>query len=289
MIAKRILENIKSNKILIIGESIKDVFIPVEYQGNSMKSFCSVVREISSVESSIQSGGAAVIQRHLQDFVEVVDIITNDLDDIVKSRYYDIKSKVNHFEINKFNLKKTLSSFKINYSNYDLIIIADFGHGFVDKLDQSENMCFMAQTNSHNFGYNRISKWKEINKKYVCIDHRESKLQLNDNSNNNFKIQDLYKYEMNTQKVVMTNGKKGGIFFDGDNIINYKSFTQSNFIDSIGAGDTFYAFSSLFLNNNLGDIKEKLDLASLFASLTTEWRGNEYSITKSLLKKKNVI
>ena len=288
MNVKKYLDQISNLNVLIIGETITDTFIPVRYQGNSMKSFCSVVNQEVGLPIHNQIGGAGVVLRHLKDFVKNIDIITNESSEICKIRYFDKSTNVNHFEINKFNLSKNLSDFNISYNNYDLIIVADFGHGFVDDLEFKENMCFMTQTNSHNFGFNRISKWKSIKKKYVCIDNREARLQLNQRNNNKINIKDLFDYELNTDSVVMTNGKSGGTYYNGIDTVKYRSYSQKTFVDSIGAGDTFFAFSSVLLHSN-NDMAIKLDISSLFASLTTQWRGNQNAISKSILKKYNVI
>jgi bifunctional ADP-heptose synthase (sugar kinase/adenylyltransferase) len=42
----QILDQIKTNKVLIIGESILDKFIYCKFQGNSIKSFCPVVKVV---------------------------------------------------------------------------------------------------------------------------------------------------------------------------------------------------------------------------------------------------
>ena len=38
----------------------------------------------------------------------------------------------------------------------------------------------MCQTNSNNFGFNRLSKWKSYKKQSVCLDLREASLQINE-------------------------------------------------------------------------------------------------------------
>ena len=101
-------------------------------------------------------------------------------------------------------------------------------------------------------------------------------------------IKDLFDYELNTDSVVMTNGKSGGTYYNGIDTVKYRSYSQKTFVDSIGAGDTFFAFSSVLLHSN-NDMAIKLDISSLFASLTTQWRGNQNAISKSILKKYNVI
>ena len=284
----KIFDHLKNLNVLIIGETITDSFYEVEYQGNSMKSFCSVVRILNSKEPQIQRGGAMAIYRHLEDFVKNIDIITNSPEEIEKIRYVDAKSGISHIELNKFNLTTTLNDYNMKFSDYDFILVADFGHGFIDLIEQTENMCFMVQTNSNNYGFNRVSKWKHLTKRYACIDEREARLQLNLKELNNNSVEDLYNYELDSKYAVITQGKNGGVYYNGNQKVFYKSYVQDNFIDSIGAGDTFFAFSSLLLGENEKD-NSILNFCSLLASFTTQWRGNEKHINKNLLKQKHVI
>ena len=53
MNVKKYLDQISNLNVLIIGETITDTFIPVRYQGNSMKSFCSVFKVILQLIRSV--------------------------------------------------------------------------------------------------------------------------------------------------------------------------------------------------------------------------------------------
>jgi fructose-1-phosphate kinase PfkB-like protein len=138
----------------------------------------------------------------------------------------------------------------------------------------------MAQTNSNNFGYNRISKWKDKNKKSICIDAREASLQINRKTNfsKETDLYELYNYELYCEKLFVTLGKEGAMSFDGNEIIRHSSYL-TQIVDTIGAGDAFFAFSSLIAQLN----SDYLFIPSLAASLSTTWLCNEKSITKQTL------
>ena len=57
---------------------------------------------------------------------------------------------------------------------------------------------------------------------------------------------------------------------------------ESEIVDTIGAGDTFYAFVAL--SSKISENNIILDVPSLAASLSTTWLCNEKSITKKSLR-----
>ena len=274
-----IFEEIKNLRVLVVGETIVDEFIDVSYEGQSMKSFCPVFKLESG--KTIQQGGAQAIANHLYDFVKEVKVITNTNNEIVKTRYVDVGDKKKHVEINKFEIKN-FTSLKVNTGDYDVVIVADFGHGFCDRLEITDGFHLMCQTNSNNFGFNRISKWKSKRKKTACIDLREASLQINRKIENPTKedILDIYHYELNCENLFVTTGRSGSAFSNGTVVETQASF-KTQVIDTIGAGDTFFAFACIM--SHLNKAEQNLYLPSLAASLSTTWLCNEKSVTKQLL------
>jgi bifunctional ADP-heptose synthase (sugar kinase/adenylyltransferase) len=276
------IEIVKNWNVLVIGETIVDEFIPVVYEGNSMKSNCPVLR--LEGETQIQQGGATAIANHIKDFVANVDIVTNNDRTIVKTRYYDPFDNKKHVEINKFDKKNYGNSSLPDLAQYDVIIMADFGHGFCDSFEVNKPFCLMTQTNSNNFGFNRISKWKNFKKLMSCIDLREASLQMNKRYNqaNEEMLINLFNYELNSNYLFVTTGSKGSYFTDGKNCLNQPVF-KTNIVDTIGAGDTFFAFASLI--SNIQQKERFLFIPGLAASLSTTWMCNEYSINQSNILK----
>ena len=280
------IEKAQNLKVAVIGDTITDEFLYVTYEGQSMKSICPVFRIAD--KKVVQEGGAAAIANHLRDFVQKVDLFSNEADDIVKTRYIDVNDQKKHVEINKFNvINKNL--IKIESQNYDVVIVADFGHGVCDNMIINDGFHLMCQTNSNNFGFNRISKWKKYRKKSICIDLREASLQMNKKATflKKEEVEELYNYELNTETLFVTIGSKGSLTFNGENLERHHSF-KSEIVDTIGAGDTFYAFASLAATIYNNQVDKLLLVPSLAASLSTTWLCNEKSVTKkSLLEHAN--
>jgi bifunctional ADP-heptose synthase (sugar kinase/adenylyltransferase) len=276
---KNFINKVRNLNIAVIGETITDEFVFVSYEGQSMKSICPVFK--LSGQTTKQQGGATAIANHLKDFVKRVDLFSNSQEEIIKTRYIDISDQKKHVEINKFNITNN-DAIQVNTEDYDLVIVADFGHGYVDKLKINDGFYLMCQTNSNNFGYNRISKWKSHKKKGVCIDLREASLQMNKKVDYciDGQVEELYNYEVNADNLFITLGNQGSLHYDGLNVIRHSSY-RSEVVDTIGAGDTFFAF--VCLATHVESNENILSIPSLAASLSTTWLCNEHSVTKQTL------
>ncbi len=274
------IDKVKNLKVLVAGETIIDEFIEVSYEGQSMKSICPVYKLTDS--KTCQIGGAGAIVNHLKEFVGAVDFVTNEDSEIVKTRYVDYDDKKKHIEVNKFDTKN-FKPLNIDSKKYDVVIIADFGHGFCDNTNIDEGFHLMCQTNSNNFGFNRMSKWKHIRKRSVCLDLREASLQMNKKNkyNSSDEVKEIYNYEMNAEYLFLTKGRAGAIFTDGNEVHSQEVF-RSEIVDTIGAGDTFFAFAALASQIDI-DNKEKLLVPSIAASLSTTWLCNAESVTPEKL------
>ncbi|WP_421796957.1 PfkB family carbohydrate kinase [Haliscomenobacter sp.] len=277
-IVESFIDKVSNLRVVVIGETIIDEFVPVTYEGPSMKSLCPALKIAGKKE--VHHGGAAAIANHLKDFVKQVHLVSNPPGEIIKTRYVDMNDGRKHVEINHFSLSEHANF--INSSDYDVVIIADFGHGFCDAFEITGEFHLMCQTNSNNFGFNRISKWKNYKKKTVCIDLREASLQMNRKASfaDLSEVNELYNYELNAEHLFITLGSEGALHYNGSQIKRHHSF-KSTIVDTIGAGDTFFAFISLA--STIQDNENILKVPSLAASLSTTWQGNKKSVTKQNL------
>jgi bifunctional ADP-heptose synthase (sugar kinase/adenylyltransferase) len=282
MLRKTVEDFIKQTsglRVAVIGETILDEFVSVIYEGHSIKSACPVYK-LADNKKEIQQGGAAAIAGHLQDFVKSVKLITNTGGEIVKTRYVDNFDQKKHVEINKFDTG-SFGEIVVDTADFDVCIVADFGHGFCNKLKITDGFHLNCQTNSNNFGFNRISKWKNYRKKSVSLDLREASLQMNRTiTDSDADILELFNYEINSEAMFLTLGGKGSVYTNGQ-IVSRQAAYPSQIVDTIGAGDTYFSFACLLASlekNNLN-----LTIPSLAASLSTTWLCNERSVTKQSL------
>ena len=171
-----------------------------------MKSICPVFKMTGHRE--IQEGGAAAIANHLRDFVKEVDLISNRPDQVVKTRYVDTADRKKHVEINRFEIQNG-QHIKVNVKDYDIVIVADFGHGFCNGLEINEGFHLVSWTNSNNFGFTDLQM--ENLQEEKCMHWSEgASLQMN----RKMKFNDVHeveqpKYEVNSDKLFITLGHEG--------------------------------------------------------------------------------
>ena len=156
--------------------------------------------------------------------------------------------------INKI-YEKVINFLNKNLNKYDLVIVTDFGHGFISEkmIDiirkKSKFLCVNAQSNSANYGFNVISKYEKTN--YGCIDLPEAKLAIK----NKFKSPvDIALTEI--PKVVkcdtfaLTLGKNGSLIRNNNKVFSLSEALNNNIIDTMGAGDAFFVITSLMFIKN---------------------------------------
>ena len=316
---KKFTEKKLSDNILIIGEHIIDTYIKTNVQGKSGKSN---ILTSSYVSSKSYGGGTILVSNLLSNFIEGTNNICfqNNYNDktyrkylnksvkklnfktnlkiIEKQRFQDNYSKSKLFQINlnqddllnlhnKENFYKFFS--KINLSRFKMIIIFDYGHGLIDSkiiklISKFSNKTFInCQSNSFNFGYNLISKYKKA--KVISMDEAEFRLLVQDKYTSVKKlIQKNEKFFSGFQKTIITMGKNGAYVLERKKLIFCKSLINSS-KDTTGCGDIFFTiFIMLDFVSNFSNIEE-LIISHMCAGLHAEFDGNENIIKKNNLFK----
>lgn len=274
------LNNLKNLKVLLIGDGIIDEYYYCESIGKSAKSPIIVNKYITH---EVFAGGAFAIANHIAGLCNEVQLVTllggddsredfilNNLkpnihtkffyrDDgptIVKKRY--IAQYQNHklFEINYLNDNyinedhelSILNYLKSTLPMYDLILVSDYGHGFITNniikviKEFSKTFAVNTQTNAANAGFNMITKYH--NPHFVCLDELEARLATQERFAN---IEDIAKNIselLNLDHLIITLGKKGSIGINRKNEINRTPIFSTKVVDTVGAGDAFFAFTA---------------------------------------------
>lgn len=290
-------------KVCVIGETIIDRWTPVSTEGISSKSACLTAR-IEGI-SRDQLGGAYVIARHLKEFVAKVTLITHDFRNyttetldpdiqhrfyavggLVKERFYQPHLNTKIFELKHFHLQQSYDC-RFSLNDYDLVIVADFGHGMLNREEARQistmtpgYLAVMAQSNSSNLGFNRVDKYPRAH--LYCIDTVELRLCLNLNE-----PVDFYKHLPDMQRMIQfdrlmtTLGSEGALLYADGQITAFPALVR-HMVDPIGAGDAFFSLASLCGYLNLPGERSLL-IASLAGALNTQWLCNERHVTPDLL------
>ncbi len=273
----------KKLKVLVIGDAIIDQYHYCEPLGRSLKENLVVNRYLS--EESFPGGVFATanntaevcgevtlvsvlgnddpfedyIREHLQPNISPKFFYRDDTPTTIKRRFVhrDTKQKLAQVcYMNDSPITKTIENDIVKYldkiiDNFDLVIISDFGHGlFNNKLvtfvcERAKYLALNVQTNSSNVGYNLITKYSRAN--YAIVDEPEIRLAGRDKHGDLQEIMRQIVKGRSFFNLMVTRGPNGSLNLDQDIGFHETPAFASDVVDSIGAGDAFFAFTAPFM------------------------------------------
>ena len=315
------LNSIKNKKVLIIGETIIDNYITTEAIGKSGKEPIMVVKPKKKLKFL---GGTGYIANLCCSFAKETKIISflgeknsekkfvlKNLDKkikynflykknsstICKTRYLDDyrKTKIlgvyelNDDRISKNEENKFFQLLKNNINKYDIIIVADYGHGIITEkirklIIQNKKKLFLnTQINSFNRGYHSVFNYKKMNS--LIINENELRYELKDKHSSVLNLVKKLSNKISADNIVVTKGQLGSVLINCKNwsVTYCPAFNDRN-VDTVGAGDTFFALYSLCTSSKI-DNKISLLISSLAASFSIDHVGNIFIFNYDILKK----
>ncbi len=310
------LNRIKDKKILLVGEPIIDEYVFTQPLGLGSKS---PIISSKILYREKYDGGVLAIAKNLEalrckfkllipypknksknklTFPKSIEkftkkILINDWTIPLKTRYVSEFQAQKIFETNEINenlwsqkgaIQEFQKSFLKNSEDCDVIIIADFGHGFFNKdllmfINKFKNKkkFINVQTNSANLGFNFYNKYKHYN--YLSIDERELRLALSDNSGS---LDNIIKASLKNKKLMtplsITLGKKGSMFIKSPTEKYFCPSYFRNVLDTTGAGDAYFILSSLLYANGCPSMLIPF-ISNLYAGLNTKHLANRDPIS----------
>lgn len=317
-----LLKSLKDLKVAVIGEAIIDQYHYCQSLGKSLKEHLVVSKYLS--EESFAGGSLATanhvagicsdvhlitligddgfdttfFKTHLQKNIKLKYFLKKNSPTIIKRRYINVILNQKLFELCYLNdeyISKELENEICKYlkilHEFDLVIVSDFGHGFLTKKlieTITQNSKFLAvntQTNSANAGFNFIIKYPHAD--YVCLDEPELRLASQDKFSD---IKDICKKISNIMKcnyLICTRGHEGSICYQKNKIYETPALSTT-VVDRVGAGDAFFAFTApcfakgfdsevvSFIGNAVGALavqivgnREPVEPVTLFKFITT--------------------
>ncbi len=313
----RIINSINDLKVLIIGDSILDEYVYCQTMGMSGKE---PMISYKFLESELHLGGVFAIANHLAGFTDNISIVScignnsyefiesslnksiervlfvqNNSKTIIKKKYIDNYRmnklfsiyNVDELKINAETEEKILKFLDKNLSRFDLVLISDFGHGtitpnIIEYLCKTDKfLAINCQLNAGNLGYNFITKYKRAS--FVSLNDREIRLPFQEKTNDiEIPILKLSKH-LNLNKINITLGKSGIIYYNGEDFFHSPSFTTEP-LDTIGSGDAVFALTSALAYKNVNP--EMLSfLGNCIGGLATRIIGNRNPVDPIELKK----
>lgn len=316
----KIFKKIKKLNVLVIGELIIDEYIFTEYLGAASKEEITVM---NFKNKKLYLGGAFPVVKNISEFCKKVTFlscgkINNQLLKSLKDQSKQSNVNLNYFEdelslikktrflsqknkklfeiyhqsstIKNHNNKKIISFLNNQLSKFDLVIVADFGHGLLNKEiinllnKKAKFLSINTQTNAENRGFNVITKYRSSNA--VTLDLPELQLAIQQKLDINKSILKLYKL-FKTKFFTLTLASKGLIVSTKEknrvNSFHVNAFSDSA-IDTLGAGDAVFAFTSL-MSRVGAKLEENAFVSNLAGALKIKILGHESHIKKTNLMK----
>ena len=175
----------------------------------------------------------------------------------IHNNYSHVRKLFEVYDMNDIPIKNSYENKILKLLNdklgfYDIVLVNDYGHGLmtekIRKLIErkSKFLSLNCQINAGNEGFNLITKYNKAHN--ICIDLEEAKKAINMKYINIQKIpEELFK-KIQTKYLTVTLGSKGSLTATKKNKkpILFEAFTNK-IKDTIGAGDAYFAYSSLIL------------------------------------------
>lgn len=291
-VIEEILDKISKFKVLVCGEYITDKYIFCQPEGVSNKS-ANISARYRYEE--VYTGGTEAISKHISSFVNGVNSFFDKSFNCTKTRYLTHDTNQKMFEVT--NIKDDIWSYrkpdrfiewiKKQSESSDIVMFCDFGHGVFeqDVLTHIKMIdTFIAlnvQTNSSNLGFNPFTKHSRFD--YLTMDLKEARIATHDRYSDRLtlfeNVRDMIKGHC--KHLSMTLGSNGSFFSTTDNNFLSKSPAfADNIVDTMGAGDAFFAITSLLVKAECPEVMVPF-LGNVFAGLKTKIIGNKNAVSKA--------
>ncbi|CAA7613567.1 ADP-heptose synthase [Candidatus Terasakiella magnetica] len=276
-----LIERIKDMKVLLVGDTIIDEYQFVASQGKAQKeniiatlfqgreeyaggviaaanhvaSFCREVEIITGL--GMDSQEEALVRANLRPNVRLTTIVMAGRPTTRKTRFIESSYMRKLFEV--YSMKdmplhgaeaRSLDDLiAARAPEFDVVIATDFGHGLIGPstvealLAHSRFLAVNTQTNSGNFGYNLITKYRKAD--YVCIDAPEARLAVADKFSDISEVVGVtLPNRVECSRMIVTHGSHGCYTYErGGDLHRIPAFTKQ-VVDTVGAGDAFLAVTS---------------------------------------------
>lgn len=309
------LESLRPVKVMIIGDAIIDQYVYSSPMGKSTKEPIVVhkyLREESYAGGSLATANnvaalcdrvtlvtalgrrksfTSFIKRHMRPSVKLALFYQQQRKTIVKRRYIDYDTKQKLFQVSYIqdDLKvdaieaSVVSYLKRELPKYDLVIVNDFGHGFLTKkmirtiYAKAAYIALNVQANSANYGFNIITKYPRAN--FVCIDEQEIRLAMHDRyAPLPTLIKRIYT-KMKCQQMIITRGKHGSnSYSSATGLMRVPALTEK-VIDRVGAGDALFAMTSPCVYKGM-DLELVTFIGNVAGSIQVATIGNKVPIAR---------
>lgn len=283
----RIVESLADLNVLVIGDAIIDQYHYVSPLGQTGKGNALAVRYENDEQFA---GGSIAVANHIAGFANSVTLLTglgdqDSYEDFIREKLLHNVDPVFHrfldaptvtkrrfvdgdlaklFEVYFFQDTPKLENEGVettqwlteNLAEYDVVVVADFGNGFVtDRMieilcDKSHYLAVNTQINSGNRGYHVINRYSRAD--YVSLNEPELRLAAHNRHDPLEDVSEIVAGKVQAKCLAITRGTKGAMMVDVNAREIYRvPALSSRVIDRIGAGDAFLSLSSICLGKGI--------------------------------------
>ncbi|MBM7866684.1 PfkB family carbohydrate kinase [Heliomicrobium gestii] len=294
-----------------MGLTSKDRAISVRYDGENrfLGGSLAIARHLAGFSQNVTATGILGGESHIHTLMlnelsreMYLDLVFDaDYRTIVKRRYVERHGIRNEYEkmfsINYFPDERTadgekreryLEKLRRTVADYDLVVLCDFGHGAIDQQvmeivqEKARFLAVNCQTNSANYGMNLITKYKKADT--FTIDERELRLAMADPRGAEGALLTRLSQQLGARQGWVTLGSKGSVAVDREERRFVHPALTLTVLDTVGAGDAFYALSSMSAY-----LEAPVEIGSLLGniagSIASNYLGNSQSVRKGDLLK----
>lgn len=284
----RIVEHVlglRGLKVLTIGDTIVDEYVFCDAMGLANKDATLVVGQ---TRAEAHAGGILAVANHVAGFCDdvavasalggaasyeplVVERLKSNVartfvtipgvPTMVKRRYVDEGGGQRLLEV--YSTKTTplagreedafLDSLEAILPRYDLVIVADYGHGLLtDRViaricDRARFLAVNTQTNAGNFGYHVIAKYPRAD--FITLAEVELRLQHRDHDGDIRTLAAETARRIGCPRMIVTRGHRGCLCYDERNGFTEVPAFGVKLIDRVGSGDALLALAAAGVAN----------------------------------------
>ena len=276
MTESELLARAAQKRVLFVGEKIIDVYHYVRPLGRPTKD---AIVSVELIESEQFEGGLIAAKNHAENFCHVSWQAGGRI--LQKERYIEQSHLHKLFEC--YRDHGEASRPLPDFSAYDCVVVCDYGHGmaddkFIKALGSAKYLAINVQTNSGNYGFNLATKYSRAN--YLCVDEPEARLATQNRSGPIERCLEPLSDMLVAEKVVITLGKNGAVGICRGEIVRCKAFTD-RIVDTMGAGDAFFAVSAIVANE--APMENLLRIGNAAGAVKSGIVGHRASVGKAAL------
>ncbi len=315
------VQNLRGLKVLVVGEAIIDEYFSVIPMGVTGKNIDVLSARYDSMERF--AGGALAVANHIAGYVDDITLLTGlGRDDphekfirsklaenikpaffyyptaptLVKRRFVD-ESINKLFEVYYYDPEPLTASLEAELcqwiathaAGFDAVIVPDYGNGFISEA-MVDALCrhsgFLAvntQINSGNRGYHVITRYSRAD--YISLNIPETRLAAHNRHDPLEELVAEIGQKLDTATFSVTLGSEGALMVDlpRKRKLDIPALS-TKVVDRIGAGDSYFALTSLCLAQG-SDLEMALFLGGATAALDVRIVCNREPVNPVALQK----